>query len=448
MERQQYIKRNVISVVLISFLVTLGFGAVNLIVPYYILSLKGVLRELPEKLQFLHAERAVVEIGAMASAFMLTRAIFAATSGWLSDKFGRKPMIVIGMVMYAILGVLYALTDRIWQLIVLRAVQGVASAFVWPVAEALLVDSVLPNIRTRILSLYVITMNVGQVIGPVLGSLAYEISKRILRGRSVVVIFRAPFILITIATLPGVFLAFILKEVKGSPLLSKEEEIIERFKGGLKELPASVKKALLSFYASGLFNGIAAGIVSSIMIVYVLDFIAKDPTKVGMAMSISGIAGLIIAYPAAHLADLLSDESKKTFLLLTYVVARILLGGIGFVRGYWTFILIASILNIAMNISMPLLRALQAALVPSHLRGRIFGLQQAFFNSGMVIGPLLGAYIYRLYFNKVILFSITGVQMAFIFSALLGLLGVFLIAIYYSPQKVKDEWRVLGAFNP
>jgi MFS family permease len=367
MSERRYIKVNVVSVVVISFLVTLGFGAANLVVPYYILALKGVLTQLPERLEALHAERAVVEIGAMSSAFMATRAVFAAASGWLSDRFGRRPMIVVGMAMYTILGVLYAMTTSPWQLIALRAVQGVASALVWPVAEALLVDSVLPGLRTRALSVYVMTMNVGQVIGPVVGSLAYEVSKRLLAGSPVVTVFRAPFVIITITTLPGVVLALLIREVRGSPLASKAEEVLERFRGGLRELPKSVKRALISFYVSGLFNGLAAGIVSSIMIVYIIDFVAKDPTKVGMIMSVSGIAGLVVAYPAAHVADKLSEAMKKALLLTTYVVARILLGAVGFVRSLWTFILIASILNIAMNVSMPLLRAIQAGLIPSHL---------------------------------------------------------------------------------
>jgi MFS family permease len=442
-EGQKYIKINVVSVMVMSLLVTLGFSAVNLIVPYYILALKGVLNQLPEKLEAVHAERDVVEIGAMSSSFMATRAVFAATSGWLSDKFGRKRMIIAGMSLYTLLGVLYAMTTSPWQLIALRAVQGVASALVWPVAEALLVDSVLPELRTRALSIYVMTMSVGQVVGPVIGSLAYEVSKRILEGDPIVMIFRAPFIIITIATLPGVFLALMIKETTGGPqVLLKSKEVFERFKGGLKELPGSVKRALISFYASGLFNGLAAGILSSVMIIYIIDFVAKDPTKVGMILSVSGIAGLAVAYPAAHMADKLGGETKKIMLISTYVFSRTLLAIVGFVRRLWIFILIASLLSIAMNISIPLLRAIQASLIPSHLRGRVFGLQQAFFNTGMVIGPMLGAYIYKSYFSKVIAFGVTGVQAAFIISSILGLLGALLIAIYYSPKAVEEEWRL------
>lgn len=438
--QSRYIKINVIGVITISFLVTVGFGAANLIVPYYILALKGVLTQLPEKLEAIHAERAVVEIGAMASSFMATRAAIAAFSGWMSDRIGRKPMIISGMILYTVLGILYALTTEPWQLIALRAVQGVASALVWPVAEALLVDSVVPDIRTRALSLYVMMMNAGQVVGPVIGSISYEMSKKILAGAPIVDIFRVPFLIITISILPGAVFVLFLREPKGRKMKS-EEERLKKFEGGLLNLPLSVKRALTSFYISGLFNGLAAGIISSIMIVYVIDFVAKTPIRVGMALSLAGIAGLIVAYPAAHYADKLDDLGRKILLILTYIVARVLLGIIGFIKGYWLFVIIVAILNVSMNVSMPLLRSIQASLVPSKLRGRVFGLQQAFFNSGMVIGPLLGAYIYKYYYQKIIFLNITGVQTAFIFASVLGLLGVALILVYYNPRAVQKEWE-------
>ncbi len=441
---QRVIRRNLVGVVLISFLVTVGFGAVNLIVPYYILALKGVLRELPERLGAVHAERAVVEIGAMASAFMATRALVAAWSGWLADRFGRKPLIAVGMALYVVLGLLYALTTSPWQLVALRAVQGVASALVWPVAEALLVDSVAPELRTRALSVYIMVTNAGQVVGPAIGSAAYEVSKRLLEARGVVEVFRAPFIIITLFTAPGLAVALLLRETLGPRLVSKAEEVMERFRGGLRELPASVKRALAAFYASGLLNGLAVGIVSSIMIVYVIDYVAKEPTRVGAAMSLAGLAGLVAAYPAAHIADHLAEAGRKQLLIATFLAARLLLAVIGFIRSYWLFVAVAAALNVAMNVSIPLLRSIQAALVPSRLRGRVFGLQQAFFNSGMVVGPMLGAYIYKAYYNRELLAGITGAQAAFIIAAALGLVGVALIAAYYNPSQVRREWQTLA----
>ena len=430
---------NLVALVIISFLIPLGFSAANLIVPYYILALKGVLRQLPEHVGSLHAYRAAVEMGVLVSAFMGTRAVLAAVSGWLSDRLGRKVMIVSGMVLYAVLGVLYALTTSVWQLIVLRAVQGVASALVWPVAETLIVESVRPEFRTRALSLYVIASNVGNIVGPVIGGAAYEVSRRLYASEGVLAVLRMPFIIITAATLPGVFLAFLVKETLGE---SREAEHRgkTRFHGGLLQLPLAVKRGLLAFYINGLMNGVAVGIMSSIMLVYVLDFIAKTPTRVASIMLIAGTAGLVVSYPAAHIADRLDAVARKRVLVLVYLVARFFLALMGLVRGYWEFVAIAAVLNIAMNISIPLLRAIQAELVPARLRGRVFGLQQAFFNTGMVAGPLIGGPLYKYLYGKHVA-GLPGVEIVFLLSAALGLIGVAFLAWLYDPLAVEEAWE-------
>ncbi len=436
---------NLVALVIISFLIPLGFSAANLIVPYYILALKGVLRQLPEHVGSLHAYRAAVEMGILVSAFMGARAVLAAISGWLSDRLGRKVMIVSGMALYAVLGILYALTTSVWQLIVLRAVQGVASALVWPVAETLIVESVKPEFRTRALSLYVIASNVGNIVGPVIGGAAYEVSKRLYANEGVLAVLRMPFIIITVATLPGVFLAFLVKETLG-----KNGEAGPRgkkgFHGGLLQLPLAVKRGLLAFYINGLMNGVAVGIMSSIMLVYVLDFIARTPARVASIMLIAGIAGLLVSYPAAHVADRLDAVARKRVLVLVYLVARLFLAILGLVKGYWEFVAIAAVLNIAMNISIPLLRAIQAELVPAYLRGRVFGLQQAFFNAGMVAGPLIGGPLYKYLYGKQIA-GLPGVEIVFLLSAALGLIGVAFLAWLYDPIAVEKAWEREAKFQ-
>jgi MFS family permease len=432
---------NLVALILISFLIPLGFSAANLLIPYYILALKGVLNQLPEKVGSLHAYRAAVEMGILVSAFMGTRAVFAAASGWLSDKIGRKKMIVTGMSLYAILGVLYAATTSVWQLYVLRGVQGVASALVWPVAETLIVESVEERFRTRALSLYVMASNVGNIVGPVIGGIAYEVSKRLFASKGVLTVLRVPFILITIATAIGAVMALFIRETLGRE--TRERGGKAAFQGGLLELPEPVKRGLTAFYVNGLFNGIAVGIMSSIMYVYILDFIAKTPTSVATIMLIGGVAGLAVSYPAAHFADKLDTVSRKRVLVATFAAARGLLALIGFVKSYWVFVVIAALLNIAMNISIPLLRTLQAELVPARLRGRVFGLQQAFFNTGMVVGPLIGGPLYRYLYGKEVLPGVAGPELVFLLASLLGLTGVAFLARLYDPVKVNEAWQSL-----
>ncbi len=428
--------RNVWGLALVSLLVTIGFSAANLVIPYYILALKGVLTEVPERLAYIPAHRAVLEMGILSSSFMATRAVVAAASGWISDRVGRKRVIVAGMSLYVVVGVLYAFTTSVWQLYLLRALQGIASAMVWPVAETLLVESVDPSYRARALSIYIVSMNVGNVAGPFVGALAYAASVHLLAGYPVVDVLRAPFLLIAVSTLPGLAVTLTLRETLRRGHASHRRILAAR----LSSLEKSQKMALYAFYANGLVNGFAMGLVSSVMMVYVIEYVVKDPTALGALMGVSGLIGMLAAYPLAHVSDRLSPTGRKTALIGWALVGRTTMAVIGLVRDPLQLLALLSLGSVTFNAMMPLLRSVQASLVPGELRGRVFGLQQAFFNTGMVVGPLVGAYLYRMLHGATVL-GLPGTEIVFLLAGILGYIGAALIAVYYRPLEVEEAVR-------
>ncbi|MET1128390.1 MAG: MFS transporter [Thermoproteota archaeon] len=437
---------NVAALVVLSFLVAAGFSAINLLVPYYILALGGELREIPEKLASVNAKEAALEFGAMTAAFTAMRSIFAAASGWLSDRLGRKPMILVGSLLYTAAGVAYYFAKSVPVLILLRSVQGVASALVWPVAEALLVDSVPPTVRTRALSLYVVSFNVGNVAGPLLGSTAYEASKRLLgETASVVDVLRVPFLIIAAALVLGLAATASVREVvtRGEAAPGRSREPLDGWSGSLREVPREVRRALAGFYANALLDGVAVGIVSSVLIIYIIDFIVKDPTKVGSLIAVPGLVSLLFAYPVARLLDPLPSSTKKWVLVGVIVFSRTLMMFLGFVRSVISFLAVVLPINMVINVVLPLNRSLEAEIVPARLRGRVFGLHQAFFNTGMVVGPLMGAWIYKTFYSIDAVAGLTGPQLVFVLAGLLGLAGAPLLAVLYSPSRVEKAWAAL-----
>ena len=82
-----------------------------------------------------------LQIGILTSSFMFMRFLLAPAFGGLSDSSGRKPIILVGMTVYALLLVGYGLAYYLLSLLVLRTLQGLASAAVWPIGEALIVDT-------------------------------------------------------------------------------------------------------------------------------------------------------------------------------------------------------------------------------------------------------------------------------------------------------------------
>ncbi|MCU0853274.1 MAG: MFS transporter, partial [Thermoplasmata archaeon] len=124
--------RNVTYLASLDFIISLGFGLIMPLFPLYLIYLgEG-------------STSVGLQVGILFSSFMLTRALLAAPFGNLSDRVGRKRIILIGSFLYALLAVLFTLPESWFGLMFVRAFQGVASAMVWPVSEALVIDSTPP----------------------------------------------------------------------------------------------------------------------------------------------------------------------------------------------------------------------------------------------------------------------------------------------------------------
>ena len=114
------------------------------------------------------------QVGLIIAAFNVARTVFNPISGRLSDRWGRKPFIVLGLFLYAAVSVFYVMSIRVDSLILVRLLHGFTSVLVVPVALALAAD-IAPQQR---LGLYMGTLNMavmlGLGIGPALGGFIRE----------------------------------------------------------------------------------------------------------------------------------------------------------------------------------------------------------------------------------------------------------------------------------
>jgi len=408
----------------------LGFGAFNLLRPYLVLALKGVLTELPEEVASISAGEAVVELGLMMSVFMATRSIMSIIGGWIGDVLGRKKLIIFGLALYVAVGLLYGFVSNVNQLIVLRAFQGFASGLVWPVAEALLADSVSSEFRGRAISLYVMFSNVARIIGPSIGVLAYAFVVHFLGLRDPLNAFRAPAVLISIFSFPALIASFV---VKGDGGRSRRELKLSEYFKGFSQLSREAKRSVAVIFINGISNGIAMGILMSVAMVYAIEYIVKDPAVIGGMMTISAIAGLISVYPASWLSDKIG---RKIIVIASMIVSRTSVIVFPFTWDVASLTLVYVMRTAAFSISRPVMQALQADIAPREIRGRVFGLQQAFSNIGMFIGPLIGSYLYY-EFRNTTFFNLPGLVFPFIISGLIGYATLILFALFVSEPRNK-----------
>lgn len=108
-------------------------------------------------------------IGALTFAFFITYMVAAPLTGWLGDRFPRKPLILAGAFLWSVLTISTALVHTFGELYVRHALVGIGEASFGIFAPALLSDYWPPEQRNRILTLFYLALPVGAALGYILG---------------------------------------------------------------------------------------------------------------------------------------------------------------------------------------------------------------------------------------------------------------------------------------
>jgi DHA1 family multidrug resistance protein-like MFS transporter len=130
----------------------------------------GVTAVLPVLPLYAHANGAdLAFIGWMVGAYMAANLATLYGAGWLSDRWGRKPMMAIGMWLMALASVGFVLFPHPVAMAGLRALEGVAAACLLPVALAYVADRAPEHERGRRMAQLAVAENMGLLLGPMVG---------------------------------------------------------------------------------------------------------------------------------------------------------------------------------------------------------------------------------------------------------------------------------------
>ena len=101
--------------------------------------------------------------------YLLTSTITGPFYGKLSDLYGRKPLLIIGITLFLLGSVLSGLSREMWQLIAARGIQGLGAGSLFPIALAVIGDLFTPQERGRYQGLFGAVFGVSAILGPWLG---------------------------------------------------------------------------------------------------------------------------------------------------------------------------------------------------------------------------------------------------------------------------------------
>ena len=112
-----------------------------------------------------------IEVGLMFASFSVAQMVFAPVLGRLSDRIGRKPVIIVSLLGTAIGSFVTGAAGALWVLFLGRIIDGASGASV-AVAQGAIADISTPEERPRLMGMLGAASGLGFVLGPVIGGLA------------------------------------------------------------------------------------------------------------------------------------------------------------------------------------------------------------------------------------------------------------------------------------
>jgi MFS transporter, DHA1 family, tetracycline resistance protein len=319
-----------------------------------------------------NAARAAGIYGLFGTAWALMQFIFSPVQGSLSDRFGRRTVILISCTGLGLDFILMALAPNLWWLLVGRVISGITAAG-FSTAGAYIADVTPPEKRAASFGMIGAAFGVGFVLGPALGGLLGAISPRL------------PFWASAVMALANVCWGlFVLPES-----LPKERRVPFSWKNAnpLGALELLRSQPMLSGLAASYFlMNFAHVVLPSTTVLYMHYRYGWDTRAVGMLLAGVGISSLIVQGFLVKPAVRWLKERRAMAVGLTFGATGFAIYGLassGFT--FWLGVPVMALWGIA----TPSLQTLMTSLVDSSEQGRLQGALASLVGLASLIGPIV-----------------------------------------------------------
>lgn len=310
--------------------------------------------------------------GILSTSFAVMQFLFAPMVGRLSDAFGRRPILLVSLLVMAADYVVMALAGTIWLLLAGRIVGGITAA-THSTAFAYMADISDGEDKAKRFGLIGAAFGAGFVLGPALGGFMAEFGTR------------APFYLAgALALGNAIFGWLVLPET-----VTDENRRPFRFKGvnpfsafaALSHLPAIRPLSLVYFLYQ-----LAVVVYPAIWAYFSVERFGWSPGMIGISLMLYGIGAAVVQ--GALVGPIINrlGETRTVVLGLAVEVATFLL--LGFITSGTVTLILTPLIAIG-NVGLPALQGIIAQKVPDDSQGELQGVLSSISSIAMVIGPVM-----------------------------------------------------------
>ena len=313
-------------------------------------------------------------VGLLVSSFSIAQLLSAPIWGKFSDRYGRRPALLVGLAASAIAYVVFAFAGSLWMLFLSRIVQG-AGGGTTGVIQAYVADATAPEQRARSLGWLSAATNLGVTIGPLLGSFS------LVWGRPA----------------PGLIAAglCVVNMIFSFNYLTESHDI--RARAANRKSASTPRQAVWRVLTRGSepaprliwIYAIAMGAfigMNAVLALFLADEFGVTERTIGWFFAyIGGISVVARAGVLGWMVDRFGEArlSRIGSLLLATGLATIPIS-----RNYWMLAISVALVPLGTAFTFPCVTALLSRVILQTERGLYMGVQQTFGGIARVIGPL------------------------------------------------------------
>lgn len=362
------------------FLDLLGFGIIIPILPFFTKSLGA----------------SPTLITLLAASYSLMQFLFSPFWGYLSDKNGRRPIMLSSIFISGVGYFIFASATQIWILFFARILSGFGNANLGT-AQAIISDSTSGEERSKGMGLIGAAFGLGFIFGPAIGAFLSQYSPQ------------APIYAAGFLSFGNLILTyFILPETKDPSIQPQGMNKVFNMQllQQAKEYKNLIPIFIISFIGTVAFSQIEQIIALFIEAIWVQEDILEDE-KIKMAARYTGyyltIIGVVAAIIQGGLIGRLSKRFGEVRLiqagLVVIMTAIVMIPFIGTTKSFALLLISGPYLALGTSILNPSKSSLISRSIPPQLQGTMLGLNQSFSSLGRVIGPSIAGFLFEISLN-------------------------------------------------
>ena len=382
------------------FIVMVGFGVIMPILPFYAEQMGA----------------SATDLGLLLASYSVVQFFFSPLWGQASDRFGRKPVILLGLTGFAISFFLFGFASQLWMLFGARILGGLLSAATLPTVLAYIADTTNEKERGGGMGVLGAAMGMGVTFGPVIGGYLGEISQSL-------PFFASAALALAVAVFAGIF----LPESRRREEREKARQGQQRRRNGLGDIWSALGGTLGFVKVLAFLASFANANLEGTFALFSEVQLGFGEAQMG---TVFGVMGITMALTQGLLVGWFINRFGEERL----IQIGLIFSALGFLAIILTFnmasiLIVMSVMGLGNASLRPAVNSLVSKRTLADEQGRILGVVNSYNSLGRVFGPVLGGMI----------FDLLGFRWPYIVGSVIFFITLVLSAYFFKRNKWEPE---------